>query len=308
MTFEPKVIIIIVNWNGLEDTIECVDSVLKTEYSNYDMVIVDNGSSSGDGKRLKERFGNINVVELKQNLGFANANNIGILIALANQDTEYVLLLNNDTVVHPNFLKEMIKVTQSDHNIGIAGPKIYYYKDKRRIWYAGGKVNMYIRHIQEAGKIDNGQYEETRKTDYITGACMLISKNVFKKIGLLPREYFLGWEDIDFCLAARRKGYACVFVPHSHIWHKVSASYKRHNLTYRHVFFGFRNRFIMRYKFLSRSRFGLFIAIQFCAIIPIHVLYYVLVYKDPKRVVSMYEGIFAGIKDMHKRKIMYKLE
>lgn len=308
MNSEPKVTIVIINWNGLQDTVECLESLMKIEYCNYDIIIVDNGSSAIEAKKIKAIFGRIKVVELKGNLGFANANNIGILIALANQETEYVLLLNNDTVVDPMFLKEMSKIAQNDYDIGILGPKIYYYGDKNRLWYAGGKVNMYIRHTQEAGKIDVGQHDITKKTDYVSGACMLIRRSVFKNIGLLPREYFLGWEDIDFCLAAKRKGYSCMFVPNSRIWHKVSASYKRHNLAYKQVFFGFRNRFIMRYKFLSRPRFGLFIAVQFCAVIPIHMLYYVVVYKDPKRVITMCQGIFAGIKDMRKRKIQYKLE
>ncbi len=307
MTTEPKLTIVIVNWNGLEDTIECLESLIEIEYSNYNIIVIDNNSSSAEGERLKEKFENIKVVGLKRNLGFANANNIGILIALSNQETEYVLLLNNDTVVDPKFLKEMIKIAQSDYNIGILGPKIYYYGDRRRLWYAGGKLNMYFRHTQEVGKVDNGQYEVIKETDFVSGACMLIRKSVFKNIGLLPREYFLGWEDIDFCLAAKRKGYLCIFAPNSLIWHKVSASYKRKNLGYKQVFFGFRNRFIMRYKFLSRPKFGLFIAVQFCAVIPIHILYYVVAYKDPKRAISMCEGIFAGIKDMRKRGIRYKL-
>jgi GT2 family glycosyltransferase len=144
--------------------------------------------------------------------------------------------------------------------------------------------------------------------DYIAGACMLIRKNVFQNIGLLPRDYFLGWEDIDFCIAAKRNGYYCMFVPNSHIWHKVSSSYRRHNLSQKMVFFGFRNRVIMRYKFLSKYGFLLFLAIHFLIVMPVHILYYIVVYKDPNRVVNMYQGLIAGIKDRRNRKIIYKID
>lgn len=308
MTTEPKVTIVIVNWNGLEDTIECIESLMKIKYCNFNIIIIDNDSSSSEAKRIKERFEKIKVVELKRNLGFANANNVGILIALANQETEYVLLLNNDTIVDSVFLEEIIRIAEGDRKIGIVGPKIYYYDDKTRVWFGGGKVNLYIRHTQGGGKIDTGQYQLTKESDFISGACMLVRKDVFKSVGLLPREYFLGWEDIDFCMSAKRKGYSIMFVPSSHIWHKGSVSYKRHNLGYKQVFLGFRNRFIMRYKFLSRSRFALFILIQFSMVIPVHILYYILVRQDPKRVTSMCRGIAAGLKDMRTRAIKYRLD
>lgn len=308
MKTEPKVTIVIINWNGLGDTIECIESLMKIKYCNFNIIIIDNDSSSGEAKRIKQRFEKIKVVELKRNLGFAIANNVGILLALASQETDYVLLLNNDTIVSSVFLEEMIKIAEGDRKIGIVGPKIYYYDDKTRVWYAGGKVNMYFRHTQEGGKIDTGQYESIKRTDYVSGACMLVRKDVFKSVGLLPREYFLGWEDIDFCISAKRKGYHSIFVPSSYIWHKGSVSYKRHNLGYKQVFLGFRNRFIMRYKFLSRSKFALFILVQFSMVIPIHILYYILVRQDPKRVTSMCSGIAAGVKDMQTRAIRYQLD
>jgi GT2 family glycosyltransferase len=313
---EPKVSIVIINWNGLKDTLECIQSLMKIDYSNYEIIVVDNGSSRSEQlglRKLEEMYGInvVRVIELKRNLGFANANNVGIRIALHN-GAEYVLLLNNDTIVDPNFLKEMIKVAEKDHKIGILGPKMYYYNNNDRgktIWYAGGKVNMYFTHKQEAGKIDVGQYKTFKTVDYVAGACMLIRKDVFLDIGLLPREYFLGWEDIDFCLSAKRNGiYHCIFVPTSCIWHKVSASYKRGNLSDKMVFFGFRNRVMIRYKFLSKYRFILFLVIHILIVMPIHVLFYCIKYKDTSRILSMYKGLLAGIKERRDRKILYKLD
>jgi GT2 family glycosyltransferase len=318
IALEPKVSAIVINWNGFKDTLECIESLLKTDYSNYDVIVVDNGSSKLEQqqiRKLKETYGvnKISVVELNTNLGFANANNVGIRIALQ-KGAEYILLLNNDTLVDPKFLREMIKVAHTDTKIGILGPKMFYYsnnnnKDReKRVWYAGGKVNMYFTHKQEAGKIDVGQYTNPKDVDYIAGACMLIRKEVFSAVGLLPREYFLGWEDIDFCISAKRRaGYRCIFVPGSYIWHKVSASYKRGNLSNKMVFYGFRNRVLMRYKFLPIHGFILFLVIHILIIMPVHMLFYCIKYKDASRISSMYKGLIAGIKERCNRRTLYRL-
>jgi GT2 family glycosyltransferase len=280
---------------------------MQIDYLNYSLIIIDNGSSKNDAEKIKERFQNIKVIKLKQNLGFAIANNLGIRIGLKG-GADYVLLLNNDTIVDRQFLKKMIQVAEKNHNIGILGPKIYFYDNKNKLHYAGGKLRMYINHSTEGQhEIDIGQYERLKETDWISGACMLIRKSVFEKVGLLPKEYFLSWEDIDLCLAAKKKGYSCVFVPRSHIWHKVSSSFKRENLNYEQVFFGFRNRIIIRYKYLTKSKFVLFIGIQILAVIPVYMIYYIFVYKDPRRIRYLWKGVISGIKDMRKRKTVYKL-
>jgi len=304
----PTVYVVIVNWNGSNDTIECVDSLRKIDYPCFNILIVDNGSSPSEVRILHDTLNKYcRIIELKNNLGFAIANNVGIRIAVQNK-AQFVLLLNNDTIVDRNFLKELISASLRDHKVGIIGPKIYFYENKDRLWYAGGKLNMYLGHKQEGlSERDVGQFNTTRKTDYVSGACMLIKKELISTFGLLPKEYFLGWEDIDFCFAARRMGYNCLFVPASVIWHKASVSYKRHNLGYTQVFLGFRNRIIMRFKFLSFPKFCLFLLIQMTSIIPIHIIYYFVIYKDPKRIKSMFKGILAGFKEMRKRKILYSI-
>jgi GT2 family glycosyltransferase len=304
----PTVSIVIINWNGADDTIECVESLRKIDYPRYNIFIVDNGSSPSDVKVLREALDkHCRIIELKKNLGFAIANNIGIMIAIQN-GAQSVLLLNNDTIVDKNFLKELLLASGKDQRIGILGPKMYFYEKRDRLWYAGGKLNMYLGHKQEGlSKLEIGQFNSVKRTDFVSGACMLIKKDIFNTVGLLPREYFLGWEDIDFCVAAQRSGYSCLFVPTSIIWHKASVSYKRHNLGYIQVFLGFRNRIIMRFKFLSFPKFCLFLLIQMTSIIPIHIIYYLVIYKDPKRIKSMFKGILAGFKEMRKRKILYSI-
>ena len=121
----PKVAIVILNWNGLADTLECLDSLQKIVYPNYVVVVIDNGSNGNDAEIIKKKFGDfVFVIEEEKNLGFAGGCNEGIRWAL-HSGAKYVLLLNNDTVVDPNFLIELVNVAQNDPQIGIVGPKVY---------------------------------------------------------------------------------------------------------------------------------------------------------------------------------------
>ena len=214
---QPKVSIIIVNWNGYNDTIECIESLNKIQYDNFDIILIDNGSNSDDALRLNSKNRSLKIISLRKNLGFALANNVGILIALGNK-SELILLLNNDTIVDPYFLNEMVEVAIKNEKIGILGPKIYYYNDKDKLWYAGGKLNLYFNHKTEGqNHKDDGQFDSMKQVDWISGACMLIRKSVFEKIGYLPKEYFLGWEDIDFVPMLRKMDFlVCIF--HAHVF------------------------------------------------------------------------------------------
>ena len=300
--------IVIVNWNGSKDTLECVKSLDKINYRNYETIIVDNGSSDYERKILVDALGDkCTIIELKKNLGFALANNVGIMLAIQ-RHAEFILLLNNDTVVEGMFLDEMLLSMHKDPSVGIGGCKVLLYDDRDRIWYAGGKLNMYIRHKTEGlYQIDKGQFNVEKGTDFVAGACMLIRTSIFEKTGLLPKEYFLGWEDIDFCFRARNIGFKCWYSPSAKIWHKASSSYKRHSWSYLQVFLGFRNRVIMRYKYLSKRKFILFLGLQLFFVIPVHVLYYIAVYKDLHRVKNLFKGLMCGLSDMKERRIMYKI-
>ncbi len=217
----PKVFIIILNWNGWRDTVECVESLKKIDYPNYKIVIVDNGSR--EKPALSEVEG-LKVIYNKENLGFAGGNNVGIKYALE-QGADYVLLLNNDTIVDKGFLKELVKVAETKSQIGILGPKIYFHDEPNRLWFAGGKINKILTkgtHINY-GRIDkrNGN---PRIVDYITGCAIFVKREVIKKIGPMNEDYFLYYEDADWCLRARNKGFKCVLAPKAKIWHKCSRS------------------------------------------------------------------------------------
>lgn len=224
---QKKVYIIILNWNGKNDTIECLNSLKEINYDNYKIVVVDNGSADDSVFEIKNQFPEIEIIENKINLGFAGGNNVGIKFAIEN-GADYVLLLNNDTTTNENFLKELVKAGESDARIGVLGPKIYFHSDPNRIWFTGGKVNWIKNkgtHIGW-GEIDNGQYDKIKEVGYLTGCCLLIKKEVINKVGVLPEDYFLYYEDLDFSLRVKNFGYKCIYVYKSKIYHKVSKSTK----------------------------------------------------------------------------------
>jgi GT2 family glycosyltransferase len=220
---QPKVSIIILNWNGLEDTGECLDSLKKITYTNYEVLVVDNASAGDDVKVLRDRFGDyVRIIENNRNYGFAEGNNIGMRYVL-NRGTDYVLLLNNDTTVAPDFLSEMIQVGESDEEIGVLGPKIYLYDEPNVIWEAGGRINWWLGAIIVFGerRVDAGQYDKLAERDILSGAVLFIKAPLLGKISLLDSSFFFGYEDYDFCIRARRAGFKVVYVPRAKVWHKV---------------------------------------------------------------------------------------
>ena len=266
----PNVTVIILNWNGWKDTIECLESLYQIDYFNYQIILVDNASEDDSIERIKEycegklfvkseffdynldnkhiylhefleeEFKSFNkdlvksnsIIILKNNInyGFAGGNNIGIKFALKNLNPDYILLLNNDTVVDKYFLTELVKIGKKNNKIGFLGPKIYYYGYEGRknvISFAGGFLNYYTGMPKVLGyqEIDQGQYDRVNNVDYAEGSCVLINRDVLEKIGFLDTSYFAYWEEADLCKRGFEAGYRSVYVPKSKIWHKVSTSF-----------------------------------------------------------------------------------
>lgn len=220
----PRVSIILLNLNGYQDTRDCLESLQQVAYPNFDVIVVDNGSSDDSSARLQKEFPSIKLLGSKENLGFTGGNNLGIEHVLAN-GAAYVLLLNNDTVVDERFLDELVRVGETSPRIGILGPKIFYASEPQRIWYAGGRVKYGRGSCDHVGKdqLDSDvSFSSTETTDFITGCAMMIKSEVFRNIGLLDSKLFIYWEDNDFCMRARHAGYSCVFVPTARVWHKIS--------------------------------------------------------------------------------------
>lgn len=227
----PRVSIIVLNWNGLADTQECLRSLQKVTYPSHEVILVDNASSGDDVRQLTNEFGDsIRIIRNEKNYGFAGGNNIGIRYALDHSSPDYVFLLNNDTVVAPDFLDEMVKAAETDPAAGILGPKMYYYDFDGRndvIWTAGGKIQWWHPWVYDAfGHNDNNlpQYQTLRTVDWISGAAMMVKRQVLEQISLLNTEYYFGTEDVEYCLKARAHGFKCLYVPTARVWHKVGRS------------------------------------------------------------------------------------
>lgn len=221
-----KIAIVLLNWNGKKDTLECLSSLEKITYPNLEIIIVDNGSSDGSLITIKEAFPHVLFVETFHNLGYAGGNNVGIDHALK-RGADFVLLLNNDTIVDPQFLTAFMQGAKEKPNAGIFGAKVFRYKDPEVLDHMGGHWNPKICEFESLsyGKKDPGTLQEMIPVDYVCGCAIMIKKEVVEHIGKLDTQFFLLWEETDFCARARRAGFEIWLVPQAMIWHKVSASF-----------------------------------------------------------------------------------
>ncbi len=259
----PLVYIIILNYNGWRDTIECLESVYRNSYPNYRVIVIENGSQDGSAEKIGEWIKKSKlvpacfkqgqepvIIDIEKNLGFAGGNNVGILHALKN-DADYMLLLNNDTVVEKGFLKELVKITK-DNDAGIIGGKIYYYgacgerseSNRNKIWYKGGRLNWLFGGGTHYGK---GKYEKDKnegiyEVTFITGCMMLIKKSTVERIGLLEESYFLYCEDTDYCARALKNHIKMAVNLSSVIYHKENSTLGGWKPA--HIYYLIRNRFI----------------------------------------------------------------
>ncbi|MCD1294180.1 glycosyltransferase family 2 protein [Methanocella sp. CWC-04] len=223
----PHVSIILLNWNGKDDTVECLRSLSHITFPDHEIILVDNASTDGSQDYFAEKYPDIVKIFNDENLGFAEGNNVGIRYALK-KGTDYVLLLNNDTVVEPDFLSGLVSVAESDSKIGIAGPKICFYSHPGKIWAAGGKNNMFTGSIINLGELDPEEiYKGTKKVDFVSGCALLIKAEVIEKIGLLTTDYFLYFEDADWNVRAQKEGYLSVVNCDAKILHKSGISVKK---------------------------------------------------------------------------------
>lgn len=238
MTY-ARVSIVIPTFNGARDLVECLESLKKVNYPNIEIIVVDNASTDDTCQILRRDFPYVRIAQNSRNLGFAEPCNIGIRMAQG----ELILLLDNDVVVDPNFLGELVSVLEGDPTIGAVGPMMYNYYHRQSIWHVGGKILLRTGRLRflGLGEIDAGQYGAARVVDYVAGCCLLASKKMYEKIGLLDGDFFAYWEDADWCSRLRKAGFKVVCVPGAKIWHKVSATSKR--MSRFMLYYWVRNRF-----------------------------------------------------------------
>jgi len=243
MTGSSLVYVVILNWNLKDDTAECIDSVLRSDYPKVRIIVVDNGSTDGSIEYLSSRFPEIHIIANEENRGFAEGNNIGIRHALQH-GAEHVFILNNDTIVDGGLLRHLVQAAESDPQIGAVGPVIYYYAARRKIWWLGDRQHRLLPvPISVArGQEDRGQLGSALPVDYITGCAMLIKRAVLEQVGFFDPRLFWYYEDADLCRRIRQAGYGIVAVPRAKMWHKVSMTAKKLSPFARYL--GTRNRIV----------------------------------------------------------------
>ncbi|MCG2825362.1 MAG: glycosyltransferase family 2 protein [Thermoplasmatales archaeon] len=235
----PKVSVIILNFNGVKDTIECIESLKKITYPNYEIIVVDNKSAGDDVNILKERFSNIHVIANDKNYGFAEGNNIGVRYAMEHSNPKYVFILSNDTVVAKDFLEELVKVAESDDSISAVCPLPYFYNDpetpfplytKKSLWTAGYVEHSllwtggYAKSSLWRGEKPEATVEVRTTNNYIecayTEFALLVKTEVIKKVGLYDSRFFFGAEGHDWWYRNKKAGYKMVCSLKSKVGHK----------------------------------------------------------------------------------------
>lgn len=219
-----KICILILNFNGKNDTLECLESLSKVTYKSATTIVVDNGSKDDSVKAIRENYPNVPIIETNENLGFAEGNNVGIRWALT-KPFEWILLLNNDTVVDPSFLEAFLNTNVEYPNAKILGAKIYRYDAPTTIDHIGGKWNAITADFESFGAGMADTLMTSQVVDYVCGACLFMHRSVPETIGLLEPKFFLFWEESDYCFRAKRRGFEIRTAPLAKIWHKVSASF-----------------------------------------------------------------------------------
>ena len=223
----PKVTIIILHLKNVPHLVDCVGSLNKITYQNYNIIVVHNGP---ENKALRDTLSPISqyiakIINTEENLGFARGNNIGIRHAL-NYGAEYILLLNDDTEVAPDFLTRLIEIAEMQQDVGMLGPRVFLSDQPQKIWFAGARFDQKACEIITSGFDQTGKREDSKfvESDYVAGCALLVKKKVIEKIGLLDERFFLYWEDVDWGLKCNKAGLNNLIVTRSHIWHKASAS------------------------------------------------------------------------------------
>lgn len=225
---EPKVFIVILNWNQGAMTLDCLRSLQSLNYANYQVVLVDNGSTDGSPDLVRAQFPECILIESKVNLGYSEGNNLGIRYALEH-GADFLLLLNNDTLVDGEMLTRLVQAAQSDPQVGITGPTMFYANPPDMLWGGENRVvwpraTVVRNRMGECLEAEALRRQAPLEADYIDSCAILIKREVLEKVGLFDGRYFINFDDVDFNLRARKAGYTVQYVPGALMWHKVSAA------------------------------------------------------------------------------------
>jgi len=285
--------IVLLNWNSGDMTTECIRSLLKMTAESYEIIVVDNGSQDGSVEYLRGQFPAITILPQEHNLGFAAGCNVGIKLALE-KGVKFVSLLNNDTVVDPQFLTELERVADEHPEAAVISPKIYFWDMPNRLWWAGGVFSLWTGIAKHIGRkeVDRGQFERNADVDWATGCAALIRSEVLEQVGLFDESFFAYSEDLDFSLRIKKAGYKIWYAPNARLWHKEGVVCRKNVGEYLRKFLSTRNLLFVMRRHARR--------IQWLTFLPNFVFRYVafyillsLVRGDYRSAWAVVQGIFA---------------
>lgn len=298
--------VITLNWNGYSDTSELLDSLNQIKIPKIKIIVVDNNSSGNDVELLENNYRDyIHLLKSNSNLGFAGGNNIGIKKALE-YNPDYILLINNDTIVEPDFLSILLDKFNVDKKIGIVAPQINYYDEPKKVWSAGGKISKFRGSgFAISNKLENEITQTDRYVNFVSGCCMLIKKEVFQNVGVFDEKFFLYTEDTDFCYRVIKFGYKINLSPKAKIFHKVHTS-SRANFASLPLYYTTRNRL-----YFSKKHFVQYYPLTFVYIsstMLIKSMYWLLVgkIKNISVVLRAFHDFLAGNMGMTKHDFSVK--
>jgi len=292
MNLNKEIAIIIVNWKQYELTTNCLLSLQKLKYKNFKIILIDNESNLKKINKIERDFIDVEVIESKENLGFASANNIGIKYAIKNK-FEYVMLLNNDTEVHNKFLTPLLNSLQNDNSLGAVQPLIMNYNNRLKVWNSGGYLNNFFG-FPYTKKVNNKQ----RQIDWITGCCILLKTKVIKNVGLLDEHFFAYFEDVDWSLRIKKLGYKLSVTESSVIFHHGTKSSNNSNIEgnlspFVH-YLNIRNHIYLIKKHSHKFNFMGVLLYQFVKIL-FYSIYFILRFRF-KKFKMIYKGLIDGLK------------
>ncbi|GGC48706.1 glycosyltransferase family 2 protein [Haloferax sulfurifontis] len=291
----PHVVAVVLNWNNYEDTRRCLESLLGQNYSNLDVILVDNSSTDNSGERLEREFENVTIKYSDSNQGFAGGMNFGIQTAISDS-ADYIWLLNNDVHLPRNTLKNLIPLLESDSNIGILSPTIQ--TDSADLWFLQGVVDWGLCRVDHS-RPDRAinSLPDLLPNQYIPMCASLIRSEVFEDVGLLPEEYFMYFEDVEFCTEVKEAGYELYTSTNTKITHIGSAS-SDGDLSPLPTYYNFRNRILLARKYSDKvsSAFWLYYLVS--------ILYGItrrLYNREFKSAAPLFLGVTDGVKNSEGR-------
>lgn len=238
----PLVVAVIVNYNRPNDTIECIRSLRCSQYPALQILVVDNGSSDNSIERFQSECGDVELLATKHNLGFTGGNNKGIEYSFPKEPT-FILLLNNDTLVEPDFLGHLVAALEGNKDAAAASATVLYYPDTNTVWYGGGRFRYWRGASVSLFSGKSRKWlpkNQDVKTTFVTGCAVLLRTDAIRHAGKFDERYFMYFEDAELSLRLIRNGYRLMYVPQSLVYHKVA----HHGDTPFALYYGVRNRFL----------------------------------------------------------------